>query len=140
MAPRIDMRQPRKVVELGILLLAIVAGTGVHAHAPAVRASGVLTVDSTLDSGDASPGDGVCNDGSGHCTLRAAIEESNALAGADVIFFFIAGGGGSIQTFTPSTPYPSITDPVSIDGTTQGGFAQSKSSARRAAAVPTGYA
>ena len=39
-----------------------------------------LTVDSVLDSSDASAGDGSCDDGSGNCTLRAAIEEANALA------------------------------------------------------------
>ena len=35
----------------------------------------VFTVDSTIDASDAVPGDGVCNDGAGHCTLRAALQE-----------------------------------------------------------------
>jgi uncharacterized repeat protein (TIGR01451 family) len=42
-------------------------------------------VNDTGDVGDANPGDGVCDDGSGKCTLRAAIEEANALAGSDTI-------------------------------------------------------
>lgn len=37
------------------------------------------------DTLDANPGDGSCADGSGMCTLRAAIGEANALAGADTI-------------------------------------------------------
>ena len=45
----------------------------------------VFTVDSPADVVDASPGDGACDDGSGNCTLRAAIQEANALAGADEI-------------------------------------------------------
>jgi CSLREA domain-containing protein len=44
-----------------------------------------FTVDSTADAVDASPGDGACDDGAGNCTLRAAIQETNALAGPDTI-------------------------------------------------------
>jgi len=51
-----------------------------------VFAQGVtLTVNSTADVVDATPGDGDCDDGAGNCTLRAAIMESNAVAGADLI-------------------------------------------------------
>ena len=44
-----------------------------------------FTVNSTLDEADTAPGDGVCQSASGYCTLRAAIQEANALAGSDVI-------------------------------------------------------
>ena len=44
-----------------------------------------FTVNSTLDEIDTSPGDGVCKSASGYCTLRAAIQEANALLGTDVI-------------------------------------------------------
>ena len=80
-----------------------------------------FTVDSVLDTGDSNPGDGVCDDGGGNCTLRAAIEEANALAGADRIHFDIPGGGP--HTFIPGSPLPTITDPVTIDGTTEPDFA-----------------
>jgi CSLREA domain-containing protein len=42
----------------------------------------VTTQNDTLD---ANPGDGFCADGVGACSLRAAIGEANALAGADMI-------------------------------------------------------
>ena len=47
----------------------------------------VFTVNSTDDATDAKPGDGFCatTAGGNTCTLRAAIQESNALAGADTI-------------------------------------------------------
>ena len=47
----------------------------------------VFTVNSTADAVDAQPGNGVCETakGNGVCTLRAAIQEANALAGADTI-------------------------------------------------------
>src|SRR5947209_4619832 len=38
-------------------------------------------VNSTDDNGDNTPGDNVCADLNGHCTLRAAIEETNAGGG-----------------------------------------------------------
>jgi CSLREA domain-containing protein len=50
-----------------------------------VKAAATFTVNSTIDSVDASPGDGVCADSLNRCTLRAAVMEANALAGADTI-------------------------------------------------------
>src|SRR2546426_9701517 len=79
-----------------------------------------FTVNSTADTTDAAPGDGVCDDGGGACTLRAAIEEANAHAGADTIAFSIGSG---VQTITPGSQLPAILEPVTIDGTTQPGFA-----------------
>lgn len=37
-----------------------------------------FVVDATTDGWDVTPGDGVCDDGTGVCTLRAAIGETNA--------------------------------------------------------------
>lgn len=42
-------------------------------------------VDTTADGADADPGDGICATLVGPCTLRAAIEEANALGGAHTI-------------------------------------------------------
>ena len=64
-----------------------------------------LTVVSTADAG---PG-----------TLRAAIDEANVLPGADDIEFNIGGGGP--QTISLAAPLPTITDAVTIDGSTQPG-------------------
>lgn len=44
-----------------------------------------FTVDSPADAVDATPGDGVCATAAGACSLRAAIQEANASAGADLI-------------------------------------------------------
>jgi len=84
-------------------------------------AAGVtFTVDSA-DGGapDINPGDGLCATLAGECSLRAAVMESNALAGPDTIAFSIAGGG-SVATIVPDPMLPSVTDPVVIDGLTQG--------------------
>lgn len=44
-----------------------------------------FVVDTQMDGVDLSPGDGQCATGGGTCTLRAAIQESNALPGLDRI-------------------------------------------------------
>src|SRR5207249_1919793 len=43
--------------------------------------------------------------------------------GADLILFSIPGGG--VHTIAPTSSLPTITDPVTIDGTSQPGFAGS---------------
>ena len=50
---------------------------------PALAAT--FNVNSTVDAVDSHPGDGVCQTSGAKCTLRAAIQESNALAGLDNI-------------------------------------------------------
>ena len=62
-----------------ILLITATLHMASSAHAT------TFTVNSTTDAVDAAPGDGICATVGGDCTLRAAIEETNALAGADDI-------------------------------------------------------
>ncbi len=44
-----------------------------------------FTVNSTADTVDSDLLDNLCIDAAGNCTLRAAIQQSNALAGADIV-------------------------------------------------------
>ena len=53
-------------------------------------------------------------------SLRQAIFDANATAAADIIEFDIAGAG--LQTIAPLTPLPQLTQPLTIDGTTQTGY------------------
>jgi CSLREA domain-containing protein len=77
------------------------------------------TVTSNADTADGNVGDGTCDDGTGFCTLRAAIQESNAsVADKDTIAFNLPVGQLTIK---PTAALPDITDPVIIDGTTQAG-------------------
>jgi uncharacterized repeat protein (TIGR01451 family)/CSLREA domain-containing protein len=52
---------------------------------PRLAAAATFVVDDTADAVDASPGDGVCETAGTSCTLRAAVQEANALTGADLI-------------------------------------------------------
>src|ERR1043166_70022 len=59
---------------------------------------------------------------SGSGSLRQAILDANANAGADTMVFNLPGPK---YTIAPASTLPIITDPVTIDGTTQPGFAGS---------------
>ncbi|MEO8457372.1 MAG: right-handed parallel beta-helix repeat-containing protein [Chloroflexota bacterium] len=84
--------------------------------AEAVNAT--IVVNSTADASDLAPGlpcDTSAAAGN-QCTLRAAIEIANLQAGADVINFSI-GTAGNIPTINLASALPTITQSLSIDGT-----------------------
>ncbi len=86
------------------------------ASATSSRAS-LFVVDDAGDASDALPGDGVCGTGTASCTLRAAIEESNASPGVDSIQFALGAGNPIIA---PASPLPAISEAVALDGSTGG--------------------
>src|SRR6266545_4415426 len=80
---------------------------------PTVRAATNFTVNSMGDGADNNPGDGVCNDGTGACSLRAAMQEANTLAGDDAITFAPTLNGGVI---TLNNALPAISGNLNITG------------------------
>ena len=76
-------------------------------------------VDSTGD-GDLVGPSTICDDGTGHCTLRAAIEASNLHVGVDGIAFDIpttdSGYSNGTWTISLSKALPDISDAVDITG------------------------
>jgi CSLREA domain-containing protein len=112
---------------LGFMLALAIAGLLLAAK-PAHAAE--FTVNSTNDTEDVDPGDGVCAvnniPGFAGCTLRAAIQEANAFRGKDTIGFDI-GGASEVKTISPSSDLPEITDPVIINGYTQPGVSENTS-------------
>lgn len=92
----IDHRSARPFLFLRVV---VAVGAAIAMTAAPSRAA-TLTVDNTLDDVDAAVFDGVCATAAGTCTLRAAVQTANALAGADLIVlpagiytFAIAGRG-----------------------------------------------
>jgi CSLREA domain-containing protein len=85
---------------------------------PNVALAVTYTVDSTLDEADAAPGAGGCLTAGAKCTLRAAIEESNASTSVkDTIDFAAAFNGQLADTIAITLGgFPSIADEVTIDG------------------------
>ncbi len=70
---------------------------------------------SSDDTEDANPGDGLCADLAGNCTLRAAIMETNA-SGVPWIISASALSKSGQATLQPLSPLPPITGSLILDG------------------------
>jgi CSLREA domain-containing protein len=95
---------------LGILIVALMLA--LHPASPAYAAS--FTVTSTGDQPDGDTTDGLCRVArTNECTLRAAIQQANALPGHDTITFKLG-----TATISPATALPDLTDDkgVTIQG------------------------
>ena len=73
------------------------------------HAAGPFTVNSLADTPDAAPGNGICADANGACTLRAALSEADSLLGEETINFSVTG------TINLTGPLPFISS-VMIEG------------------------
>lgn len=98
--------QPLLVLSLLLFSMILPGGHGWNFLRPTANAASTFVVTNTNDSGAGS--------------LRQAILDANANPGSDLITFNIGSG---LQTIAPTSSLPDISDPVVIDGTTQGGFA-----------------
>lgn len=116
------VRAPRWVRAVAAALgLALIISIAIATARPASAATHTFVVDS-LDFGgpDAAIGDGACATAAGACTLRAAIEESNALnAGAGEVLITVAddlegnitpdGSNTAAASNRPNWMYPTAT-------------------------------
>lgn len=108
------------------LLACILLSAALALWTSAAASAAVFVVNTTLDGADGVPGDGACDFSpvpppSGLCSLRAAVEEANALGGAHEIRFAVGGGG--LQTLDVNGPTEiEITAAITIRGETQAGF------------------
>lgn len=79
-----------------------------------------FTVDSLFQAPDNVPGDGICATFGGECSLQAAIDEAEALAGSDTIVL-VSGAtytlaGACAGTCTAENALPDVTTTVVITG------------------------
>jgi len=83
-----------------------------------------IIVNQTSDEEDADINNDKCdvdvNQAGDQCTLRAAIQTANHVAGADTINFNIPGGG--TRTISPISQLPVFSEKVTLDATTQPGY------------------
>ena len=108
---------PGKRCMIVVVLSLCVAMAVFVAMTPPAQA-GTFIVDDVGDAPDGNTGDGVCDDGAGHCTLRAAIQQANAMAGPQTIAFTIPGCG-TVCTIRPGSPLPTLAGGITVDGLTQ---------------------
>jgi large repetitive protein len=101
----------RRILRRGLTVTAVAAagpllacglGSGSGAAGAAVRPAATysFTVNSTADSHDADPGNGVCADSQGRCTLRAAIEEADADPAGSTIAISVPPGSYALTLGT----------------------------------------
>jgi CSLREA domain-containing protein len=85
---------------------------------PAAASATVYEVNSTADEEDAAPGTGGCLTLGLKCTLRAAIEESNASTSVndEIVFSSAFDGEKADSTIAVGFSLPTIEDEVTIDG------------------------
>src|SRR5437667_11723603 len=98
----------RRAVRLPHVLVSVWLVFGQPAAALAMNL--IFTVNSSADGPDVNPGDGACDDGTGDCTLRAAITEANHAPGFDTIQFHFSGLG--VHSIDVASALPAITSPV----------------------------
>jgi len=102
------MRKSSLLAAIGALSCGLLAS-------PRPARAATFLVNSTDDVHDASAGDGICETAAGgQCTLRAAVEEANALPGAHVIRFL--SSLPSPATFTLNLGELKITAELTIEG------------------------
>ena len=124
-------RRPRRPTGGIIAKLLVVLAVAAAGLAPALFALSSISVNSTRDLPDANVGDGVCDTGaiSGQteCTLRAAIQEANFDSASSTITFAIpttdSNHVAGIWTIPVASELPALTTPITIDATTQTGWA-----------------
>jgi CSLREA domain-containing protein len=107
----------------------IVASAGVQAAQPdpipdnnfwsgevSIVAAADFLVNSYQDGADAAPGDGFCATSAGLCTLRAAVQEANALPGAQRV----ALGAGVFLLNVEDSPFAPAVQPAPEDDAASG--------------------
>ena len=84
-AQEISMKVKKSISIIAIIIGLTIALVWLMGRRETAVHAATFTVNSTVDAVDTNPGDGSCNTSGGVCTLRAAIQEANALPGLDNI-------------------------------------------------------
>jgi len=117
---------PYNALRAGSVLTGTATDTSNNTSEFGVNFSGLVVdwlINHNGDGVDANPGDGLCETSTpGQCTLRAAIMETNAWAGADLAVFDLPNCPGAGCIITPASALPAITGQLTLDGQTQPGW------------------
>jgi len=116
------MRTIRSSLLSRVVVMSLVSFAAVGIAARPALAVTLFTVNSTGDGGDSGLKDNACNDGTGNCTLRAAIQQANGSAGTQTIDFAIPVLPPPFTVtpvIKPATPLPAVSGTAIIDASTQ---------------------
>ncbi|MDY7099865.1 MAG: CSLREA domain-containing protein [Actinomycetota bacterium] len=111
----------RPIAATAASAVVVLGAAGVAGSNPSPDSDGGrFLVGTTADTVDATPGDGVCADATGACSLRAAVQEANASAGGHLVLppatytLTLANADGDEEA--AATGDLDITSSVSIEG------------------------
>ncbi len=102
---RLSVIRQLRMVFTALVVAAALGSGAIQPRASQAAPIGTFTVNVITDlagSNDANPGDGFCVTSGGDCTLRAAIEEANAMIGENLINFEPAVITVIVQTALPA--------------------------------------
>lgn len=108
--------KPIRITVFHLIVLAILVITLFPSHKTAIAAGMNFVVNSTLDEEDLDKADLICLTASGACTLRAAIQQSNAYPGPATITFSITPNLILDRVITLSSALPTIDEEITIQG------------------------
>ena len=100
----------RRLCTRAVVIILLSISVAVVFQLPTTKAASTFIVNTLADTPDAEPGNGSCADANGFCTLRAAIQEANALAGDDAISFSVTG------TINLTGALPTLSTRITING------------------------
>lgn len=95
----------RKLINGALILLLLLTCIPGQSRWASATPTSTFTVNATTDESDNNLSDGICLTNGANCTLRAAIQQSNASTGADTIVF-----DGSIFIVNLQNPLPALSD------------------------------
>jgi CSLREA domain-containing protein len=109
----------KRLLRVGVGVALVVPLALIYQPNDVVAAPTTLVVNSTLDASDSNPGDGQCATGAGTCTLRAAVQEANAVDDPNIIE--VPGGTYVLSQFGAAEDAAAsgdldITSPMTIQG------------------------
>ncbi len=113
---RAGARQLRSLTAVGVGASLLTAGAAVVAPGAARAVSLTFTVNSAADAHDAHPGDGICADAAGQCTLRAALEEAAASPPGSRVSIMVPAGTYDLTLGSLTLGAASVPLNVTVDG------------------------
>ena len=126
-----DLIRKRFSLSMRLVIMLVLAVAAFSLMPALVARADDFTVNDNGDGGDANPGDGTCATAGNVCTLRAAIEEANALGGYNTISFSIT------DPITLASEL-GITSDLTINGPGAGSLAISGNNATRVINISSG--
>ena len=113
---RAGVRQLRLLAAVGAGACLLAAGTAAWLPSAAQASSLTFTVNTTTDAHAAHPGEGICADAAGQCTLRAALEVAAASPSGSTVRITVPAGTYDLTLGSLTLGSGAVPVKVTVDG------------------------